>query len=179
MLTCVCRPVSSSFADRQSIMGAPIDRDQVVVTSEPKTKVGATKPIVKHNTQVQSVAWLFNFLSVDVSLFFIFLFLILIWRYFQTYIDCNSSMSILKIWKALKTNQHLNVLSNRQNFPQPSCAMCSSSDKIKKQKASGLNFTCGWLDSTRLTLTNNSRLWEKIFLTRNLSSLCGSVHVTC
>jgi hypothetical protein len=52
MLTCVCRPVSSSFVDKQSIMGAPIDRDQIVVTSEPKTKVGFTKPIVNQNSQV-------------------------------------------------------------------------------------------------------------------------------
>lgn len=51
MLTCVCRPVSSSFVDKQSIMGAPIDRDQLVVTSEPtKAKVGTAKPIV--NPQV-------------------------------------------------------------------------------------------------------------------------------
>lgn len=38
MLTCVCRPVSSSFIENQSIMGAPIDRDQAVVTQEPKNK---------------------------------------------------------------------------------------------------------------------------------------------
>lgn len=52
MLTCVCRPVSSSFVDKQSIMGAPIDRDQLVVTSEPKTNVGTAKPIVNQNPQV-------------------------------------------------------------------------------------------------------------------------------
>ncbi|CRK96895.1 CLUMA_CG010432, isoform A [Clunio marinus] len=52
MLTCVCRPVSSSFIDKQSIMGAPIDRDQIVVTSEPKTKIGTAKPIVNQNPQV-------------------------------------------------------------------------------------------------------------------------------
>jgi hypothetical protein len=52
MLTCVCRPVSSSFVDKQSIMGAPIDRDQIVVTSEPKTKVGTATPIVNQNPQV-------------------------------------------------------------------------------------------------------------------------------
>lgn len=38
--------------DKQSIMGAPIDRDQLVVTSEPKTKVGTAKPIVNQNPQV-------------------------------------------------------------------------------------------------------------------------------
>lgn len=52
MLTCVCRPVSSSFIEKQSIMGAPIDRDQIVVTSEPKTKVGTAKPIINQNPQV-------------------------------------------------------------------------------------------------------------------------------
>lgn len=56
MLTCVCRPVSSSFVDKQSIMGAPIDRDQIVVTSEPKTKVGTAKAIVNPNPQVH--AWM-------------------------------------------------------------------------------------------------------------------------
>ena len=61
MLTCVCRPVSSSFVDKQSIMGAPIDRDQIVVTSEPKTKVGTAKPIVNHNQpQVPKIACLKN-----------------------------------------------------------------------------------------------------------------------
>lgn len=55
MLTCVCRPVSSSFIDKQSIMGAPIDRDQIVVTQEPKTKtkIGTAKPIVNQNLKVQ------------------------------------------------------------------------------------------------------------------------------
>jgi hypothetical protein len=55
MLTCVCRPVSSSFVDKQSIMVAPLDRDQIVVTSEPKTKVGTATPIVKNNTQVADI----------------------------------------------------------------------------------------------------------------------------
>jgi hypothetical protein len=54
MLTCVCRPVSSSFVDKQSIMGAPIDRDQIVVTSEPKTKVGTAK-LVNQNPQVADI----------------------------------------------------------------------------------------------------------------------------
>lgn len=56
MLTCVCRPVSSSFVDKQSIMGAPIDRDQIVVTSEPKTKVGSAKAIVNPNPQVHKAS---------------------------------------------------------------------------------------------------------------------------
>lgn len=56
MLTCVCRPVTSSFADKHSIMGAPIDRDQIVVTSEPKTKIGTAKPIVNQIPQVSKVA---------------------------------------------------------------------------------------------------------------------------
>lgn len=52
MLTCVCRPVSSSFADKQSIMGAPLERDDLVVTSEPKTRVGAAKATVHPHPQV-------------------------------------------------------------------------------------------------------------------------------
>jgi hypothetical protein len=33
-------------------MGAPIDRDQIVVTQEPKTKIGTAKPILKQNSKV-------------------------------------------------------------------------------------------------------------------------------
>lgn len=52
MLTCVCRPVSSSFIDNQSMMGAPIEHDQTVVTQEPKTKIGTAKPIINQNFKV-------------------------------------------------------------------------------------------------------------------------------
>jgi hypothetical protein len=58
MLSCVCRPVSSSFVDKTSIMGAPIDRDNVVVTSEPKTKIGTAKPIIKPSSQVEETIFL-------------------------------------------------------------------------------------------------------------------------
>lgn len=54
MLTCVCRPVSSSFIDNQSMMGAPIETvvGQTVVTQEPKTKIGTAKPIINQNFKV-------------------------------------------------------------------------------------------------------------------------------
>jgi len=52
MLTCVCRPVSSSFIDNQSMMGAPIEHDQTVVTQEPKTNIGTAKPIINQNFKV-------------------------------------------------------------------------------------------------------------------------------
>lgn len=65
MLTCVCRPVSSSFIDKQSIMGAPLDRDQIVVTSEPKTKVGTAKPIISQNPQVFSSCMLVLLFTFD------------------------------------------------------------------------------------------------------------------
>lgn len=58
MLTCVCRPVSSSFIENQSIMGAPIDRDQAVVTQEPKNKSTLTnnqKPKVIASNHFESM----------------------------------------------------------------------------------------------------------------------------
>lgn len=57
MLTCVCRPVSSSFIDNQSMMGAPIEHTNqtVVVTQEPKTKIGTAKPIINQKFKVHRI----------------------------------------------------------------------------------------------------------------------------
>lgn len=175
MLTCVCRPVSSSFVDKQSIMGAPIDRNQIVVTSEPKTKIGTAKPIVNQNPQVSSSCSV-----VECQIFFRFpLFWAFVSSVFKSSFTFKSfhtelRQSVTSQRAHIKCESISSVISNFAHSPRSLARHIVNRERFNARMArSSLSEIC--LLGSVWSLANNREAPSKAFMTRKLSPC--AVHV--